>query len=1030
MSRADEILNKHGFSGGGYFSPISQVNNTGPSIAQPKQQQPGFLGNVFNSIKSGVGTVANYGLNAAKRTFVDEPLNYGKYLANTIVMNPYKAAQAGDKNAFRKATLQGLSAVTNAWMPGSGGVQLAKQVSPTMRQADTEYAKAAAPLVLTGLTLGSGKAASTVAQDVGGGAVGALRRGVGRIAEDTFGTGKTFGNNALTQLAGKAVRNELLVRPTAETFPQIANQIGSGDYVGAATNAALLASGGLKLKGAAGPIGAAEKGLTSLSSQAGKLFVDKAGVFDMIKVKGGSVTSQLKKIAKSDPEKAQVLDEVLRVAQDNILRQYKGDRKAAAKLITQYIDVAGKKNLSKMNIEKFANELDSLAQSNLNIQKLVAKGKNIVDAKGNTIPVSKLTRIGAVKSTQAEKSALTKALKATKSPEEVDQVLNEFLAANPRFAQNQQNLRAVAGIKEAGSFGDSAAALANEGLTGTNQLFVKGKNGKLKPVEFDNGYTLGLRAEGSAPFRTVEKTAQLEQGKNAPLGFVNKAMEKVGLSAAQQTEFEGRAQYNKVQDIFNENLRNLGIKRSAGDVMKTLQDAAEKKWGVFDLRQLRPGEVAEALRINKDEAKQVIKAYKQAVSKLSLSERGLAGKLTDLNLNYNPIAAPYSRVQNTLKYEKNPFFSLQERIETRLGVASLGAGTRRPRADYSKQVQSLEDMGFFKGASFGSEGADVGGIKGITSKLKTGQKETIAAGMENLAQKQGKTLREFYLDPKNADLIQDFKTVVQYPDKGFTSSNLSKMLNLVTFPMRYNIKLTQFAVRQLAKQPGIVQVQTIKGLNDWYNFMDSPEGIKFQADNKEALGILKYFSPTYNIDQVIQILRGRGRSIGDFGMVGGLPFGVITQALQGQGLIKTDSAYVDPRTGKVYSDKIPTSLKGRAYQLLSDVIGTMYNYPGRQVGAEMSKKDLNEVIPKSLLGKTSKADYTNVERTDITPEDKKRIQVLGAGSGQASQLPVSAPTYTGPTLKMPTKAPVNIAPIYSKKKAKRGRVPSIPIAKL
>lgn len=1022
---ANKVLSDLGYDSGYKIGGSSTVRRNTFSNANKNGQGSNFVGNVFNSIRSGAQAAGNLGLGALKRTFVDEPLNYAKYTAGTLA-RPFQSLAAGDQKQLQKSLPAFTSTITNAFMPGNGVAQIGKLFNKQAREADVEYAKRAAPIIMTGLTLGAGKVGTAAVRE-GGGVLGSLSRGVGRIADDTIGAGKSFGSNPLMQFGGKVVRNELLTRPTAETFPQIAGQVASGDYKGAALNAALLASGGLKLKGAAGPVGAVNKLLTGASSKTGKLFVNKAGVFDLIKVKGGSVTKELTKLAKRDPERAKVVEDVLRVAQDNILTQYKGDRKAAAKLITQYMDIGGSKNLKNIDIEKFALELNDLAEANKAAQKLVSKGKTIVDAQGKTVKLDRVGQVGAIKSTQADKTALRQALKSTQSPQEAAQMLDAFLASNPRFAQNKQNQRVIQGIKEAGSFGDSAAAFADEGLKGANELFVKTKSGKLKPIQFDNGFILGERAAGSAPFREVSKTAQLEKGKAAPFGFVGGALEKVGLSPAQASEFEAKAQFNKVSDAFSENLRKLGINKSGGDVLDSLRQSAEKKWGVFDVRQLRPAEVAESLRISKDEAKQVIKAYKDAVSTLSFSERGLAGKLMDFNLNKNPLAAPYSRVQNTLKYEKNPFFSMQERIETRMGVASLGAGTRRPMADYSKQTQELENLGFFKNAGFGSEGADIGGIKGITSKLKQGQKETIAAGMENLAQKQGKSLRQFFQDPQNADLIQEFKTVVQYPDKGFTSSNLAKMLNLVTFPARYNIKITQFALKQLGKQPGIVQVGVLKGLGDYYEFLDSPEGMKWQSDNKEALGIIKYFSPTNNIAQVINILRGRARNVGDIGVLGGLPFGVITQALAGQGVLKTDSAYVDPRTGKVFDDRIPESLKGRAYQLLTDVIGSMYNYPGRQVGLDMSKKDLNEVIPKTLLGKPGNGDFKTVERTDISPEDRKLIQVLNAGK---TPTPVQSTKFVPSVGRASTLQPIKVAPVYKSKKAKKGRVPSIPISRL
>jgi hypothetical protein len=692
----------------------------------------------------------------------------------------------------------------------------------------------------------------------------------------------------------------------------------------------------------------------------------------MIKIKNGSVYDALQKVAAKNPEQARQATETLKVYQDYLTRQW-GDPRTAAKAFQEYV---GNKDLSKMTLQTLTKELDKFRNSDeaiRNVAVKLAKAGQLTDEAGRKISVEQAKHIGAVRSPGGSIKELTSLLGTTSNQTQLNKAIAKFVEKNPRFIENAQNARMLRAIKESGQYGDDAVRQVSERFIKTKPVLAGGKL-----LEAPGGFVGGFRS--GITFNKANEVGDLVHGKDGVLAGVGRMLDRAGISPRSSSEGQARLISQKIRSSMDAILAERGINRSADEVINKLRNVAETKKGVFDIRQLRPSEVADALDISKDEAKRVLGAYKKAVSGLSLEERGLAGKLTDLNLNYNPLAAPYSRIQNRFKYEQNPFFSLQERIETRLGTAALTGKTRMPGRDYTKQVKELEKAGFWSNAGFGSEGADIGGITNITSKLKRGQKETIAAGIEQLAQKQGKSITEFIRDPKNADLMQDFKAIVQYPDRGFTSSNLSKLLNLVAFPTRYNIKIAQFAVKQLAKQPGLVQAQVVRALGDYNDFMNSPEGIRFQADNKEVLGLLNYFTPLNNINQVMNILSGKARKPADFGLIGGLPFGVITQALQGQGLIQTDSPYVDPRTGQIYADKIPQSLRARAFQLLSDIIGTMYNYPGRQIGVPSGygKKDLNEIIPKMFLGEPGKDEYKRVTRTDVSPEDRKRIEVLNA----------------------------------------------------
>lgn len=1018
MATYDRLLSKLGYNpeqlGKGLYSGAKTLNFA-PLYQQPASQN--FFGNVIGSLGKLGGQALGAVGGALKQTFIAEPVNLAKSFAKFNIEN-FKTSQKaiGIFTGAREREL-----IQKGWRPDLakkyaqaelGGLtadaQLRNLGENPMSVLSPEYYKKTLPVQLTAATLlGGGLAKGATAPTTFG----------ERLATDVFGFGKTFGKSLPMNIAGKVARTQLLVKPTAQDIANLPGQLGQGKYGEAALNAALLASGGL----AKGPIGTIGSIASKAKTWAAPAFKSGEGVFDLIKIKNGeSVMQAFSKIADKSPDKVKT-ENTLKVFQDYLIQQW-GDAKTASKALNEYI---GNKDLSKMSLKQLTRELENFRTSDEAIRqtamKLAKKGL-LTDAAGNKLTVEQAKYVGAVRSPGGSTDDLILKLSTSSNSTQAKSAIAKFIKENPDFVKIPQNKRILQGIQESGAYGDDAVSMVKERFIKTEQVFFGGK-AKQSP----QGYVAGKRS--GVRFRTAAEVAKLQTGKKGIFSPIGKALSKVGLSPESSSEGQARFISEKIKSNFDNALANSGINRPASEIINKLRKFANTKKGIFDIRQLTNKEIAQALNVDVNDAKLIKKAYKQGVSSLTVEERGLAGKLTDINLNINPLAAPYSRLQNIAKYEINPFFSIQERVETRAGVTALTGTTRKPGADYTKQVNELEKLGFWRYSGFGGEGADVGNIANITSKLKRGQKETLAAGIESLANKQGKTISEFVRDPKNASIMQDFKTVVQYPDKGFTSSNLSKMLNLVAFPSRYNIKVTQFALKQLAKQPGVVQAQVLRGIHDYNQFMESPEGIKFQADNKEVLSLLNYFTPLNNITQIMNILRGKARTPADFGLIGGLPFGVISQALQGQGLIQTDTPYVDPRTGEIYPDRIPVTLKARAYKLMADLIGTMYNYPGRQAGFPkgFAKKDINEVIPKMLMGEPSPTDFESVTRTNVSPEDAKRMKIL-----QKSNIQDLRPIpQLRPIPKQEIKSPGAILPkpIY-KTKAKKQRVRPVPIRQL
>ena len=576
---------------------------------------------------------------------------------------------------------------------------------------------------------------------------------------------------------------------------------------------------------------------------------------------------------------------------------------------------------------------------------------------------------------------------------------------------------------KSGATGEQLAKQVNT-LKSVQAALVDGK-----PVVTKDGRFLAF-AKGAGTVKKASEVAPIVQGSKAPLGVIGRTLEKAGLSTRQADPAEQKAIFRQVKDNFAKAINdNADIKLTGSEIMNRLNKLSDSKRGVFDLRQLRTGEIAHELGVPNSQAKAIISAYNDAFKSLSTAERGLAGKITDFNMRNNPLAAPYSRIQSVARYELNPSFRTQENIETGIGSQLLGGKAINPLTDkYNKGVKILEDNGFFKRELAGPAGEGAAGLGAISAKLSPFQKKKFTADLMSLAGGENK-LVGFVTDPKNASLVQDLKSIAQYPDRGFTSSNLMKAMNLAVFPLRYNLKVTSIAAKALGKENGIRQMAILKGLSDFNRWQKTPAGIKWNSDNSEVLGVLRYFTPVGSVESVLNMLDPRNiKNARDLGTIGGLPFGVISGVLQGQGVVNLDSPYLNPKTGEVVPTQVPKDVKARLSQALEDVIGTMFTYPGRQIGLPKSKKDVSKDLAAIVtLGQLKGGKYESVTRTDLTPAQRKQQAVLQAGQKKVNLTPPAQ--LKNRSVNLSSSKPVTITPIYKASKPKKAKTRAIPVGR-
>lgn len=788
-------------------------------------------------------------------------------------------------------------------------------------------------------------------------AAGKLAKG-GLAAKAGF-EAATAGDIAKT--AAKAViKNPLVTQPVVQTPFDVARDVKKGDLGGAAFNTALLASAALK----GGPLGLLNKGAGLIGKGISKAVYGQESLFKNIKTSDGNLLGFVKRLeqkAAQGSESAKKDLETARIFQQYKLDETKGNVGSAVRELQQHF--ANLPTEERTGREVF-NDFKKFVDSTLKVKAADEAGK-IPRGPGQENLSARVGRFGV-----GEYNQLKTALNGVTDPGERFRVANE-IANDSEWGKNPV-------VKE-----NILTAVSKDDWNGKIPVNAIRQQGKVAGLS--RGYFPILTKNARAELKPVSETAASFKETKPLLPGLRGILRKTGLSSEQADP----TVFRRIEAATEKKINNIGISSIAnqgeGSIGKQVTDRLlgmlEHKIGATDIRQLGVKDIATELGITVDQARKVRNSVHEGHLAVSLGERGLGSRIQDLNLKFNPLAAPYSRIQGALKYELNPFFRAQTNIETETlgqGLAPNLKGLQRlfGRSDSQQALQHLREAGVLKGER-AAQGA--GGGPYVSAKLTSRQQRILAGTAEALAENRGISLPELLQDHKVRD---ELRAIVQYPENGIFSSNLAKTANLVFFPVSYNFKVASLAAKALARQSPVVQIATIKAVNDFNDWLDTDDGIKWTSKNSEAIGLLHYFTPENSIESVMQILKGKGNTA-SFGLVGGLPFGLISQIMQDHGLFTTDSPYADPKTGQVVPDKIPADLKASAAVTITDILNSMYNFPGRIVGLP-SKKDVTQSIP-GLKGLAQNGTYTERTRTDLTPRQQRAQQILASPASKQTQ---------------------------------------------
>jgi hypothetical protein len=422
-----------------------------------------------------------------------------------------------------------------------------------------------------------------------------------------------------------------------------------------------------------------------------------------------------------------------------------------------------------------------------------------------------------------------------------------------------------------------------------------------------------------------------------------------------------------------------------------------------------------------------------------LATRGLGDKVVDAASNI-PLFRSYLRVQGAGRFAWNPVFSGKLIAKTEAASQGLSGGKvpvmfenilgRGPAIESTRSL--LRDAGTFESApahfgevAGGSEAVADGSAVGanLTHKLLPMQERSIAGMVNKMADKVNMSPSQFmeYFPTEVRDTTQ---LIAQYDrNSAFLHSPLVRTLNFAFFPFRFEYKVASIMAKSLAQTDTLTQVAVINGLMNAHNWLNSPEGMAWYQQNSTVLKLVNYFTPTTTLSTAGEMLSGLSHddwrtTVGAWEL-GGLPFGWIPQILNDEGINLTPG-YVNPQSGVPLPKQIPNSSKAQLQTAIGDLIGSLFTYPGAEVGLT-SKTQVDKFIGGALTGgQAKKSEFTPTPPTLGAQQQQysQTIQDANQQPGQTQQ-PVQAPDST----QIPMAGSGTAAPAY------KNGAPKVPAAR-
>lgn len=836
---------------------------------------------------------------------------------------------------------------------------------------------------------------------------------------------------------GLLIKRPLFYQGNLNDGTKMLQGIITGDYPQALRSAGWLSLNMIN----GGPLGKAFEVLGRGNKKVGQLAYGKGSVIDELSRRIGDgnstqIARMINQVAKKAPGEAKEVEDTFRIIVERAMRVSGDDPVLAAENILRTYGARDLSKLAATDIYRDARNWRSAYDATQEeLQKMVKKGLITEDQAKRVIPVrvdagTRDTIADTVYNADGPDNAWRAIQKMAEQPA-------EGWGNNPNFMAEIEKI-----IKTATSPEEAAKAIRAIDAAELKPQFVsKALQKKVAKYGFAIAEPMGRLEVGYVdPSDTRKLVTSAVKGGNelfdeaiAPnpgLNAVANFVEKVGMSPRSSNVIASKVlAENVVSNLDNTVAAQLGLNakgnvpRGGQAILSELQRYIENKKGLLgagksaasDLRQLTYKEIQEALpglKLTRGDARQLSNAIKQGYLDVPLDVRGAGDKIVDALYRYNPLHKTYSRIQAAARYSYNPFFRVQERVETKVLSHALGNNLiwNKSRGQLDEVAQKLDDAKIFSSSLYG-EAAQDQVIGRITANITKGQKRDLAGLAMDIANRKGMNIDDLIRNHPE-DIDDALRVVVQYPRKGILASPLARTLNVAFFPMRYNAKVTYLAAKVLSKQPPYIQKAVLHSVLNMKDWLQSDEGIRWQSENQEAIKLLNWITPVNSITYAHNLLTNRPDEASDLGMLGGLPLGVISQILDSQGIINLSNPYLDKKTGDVFPKYIPETTKAKAATALTDLLGSMFTYPGRTLGLPGKGEGLRSVV-KTFIDTNGKDFEKRLDESQLTELDRKWIKVLkGDTSPEAIDALYNSPApgqfnwYTLPPASLPFKQPL------------------------
>lgn len=443
---------------------------------------------------------------------------------------------------------------------------------------------------------------------------------------------------------------------------------------------------------------------------------------------------------------------------------------------------------------------------------------------------------------------------------------------------------------------------------------------------------------------------------------------------------------------------------NADMIIKQLSSYAhDQKLPIKDLRMLTTKQISAAIGSDMARAKEIQQAIARAHLEVPLAVKGLGDRAVDWSYKLpvsSPIMRQYLKIQGAMRFSFNPFFQYLRVIpKTEILTEAEGGGFIRSifsgRGSQIAQIRTdLRSGGFLDeaghlGTVMGGEAEGFMGATGknLNKKLLPMQERSIAGLIDSQAQRMGMDAKT-YMDTYPQNVRDTVQMIAEYDRNGnFINSPLARTLNIAFFPFRFDAKVAQIFARNLGKSSMITQVAVVNGVFKAHDFLTSPAGQAWYQQNATVIGLMNYITPFASIAEVFNsLLPGHDHSLGNFGQLGGLPFGWIPQLLDTEGLTHFNQPGMKAKTGEMFPQYVPTTDKGQLAIAIQDFLGQLFSYPGAQVGLA-SKTQLTSTIANSVVGANTSKDFKKV-----TPQPNAQQKFYQENIPNQQQAPVKFST--------------------------------------